>query len=163
MKALCKERIAMNRRDLIGSLGLATTGLFAFNFDSTIAAEPRRDEDDLLFSSFSECADACSDCAKLCNACFDHCTTMLQAGQKGYSLTMRTCIDCAEVTRVCAALCSRESRLAKVLTEACARFCDRAASECEKFKKDKHMAECAEQCRRCAASCRGLHDDMLIA
>ena len=153
----------MNRRDLIGSLGLASAGLLAFNLDSALSAEPKDDEDKVTFTSFSECADACSECAKLCNSCFNHCTTLLQAGHKGYSMIMRTCIDCAEVNRVCAALCSRESRLAKVLTEACARFCDRAAAECEKFPMDKNMAECARQCRKSAASCRGLHDDMLIA
>jgi hypothetical protein len=158
----------MNRRDLFGTLGLATTGLFAFNVDAALAAEakdaePKGDEDEPMFTSFSECADTCSECAKSCNSCFDHCTTLLQAGQKGYSMTMRTCIDCAEVTRVCAALCARESRLAKVLTEACARFCDRAAAECSKFPNDKHMARCAVQCHKCAASCRSLHDDMLIA
>lgn len=153
----------MNRRDLFGSLGLATTGLFAFNFDTTLAADPKVDDEEAMFTTFSECADSCSACAKLCNSCFDHCTSLLQAGQKGYSMTMRTCIDCAEVTRVCAALCSRESRLAKVLTEACARFCDRAATECSKFPNDKHMVRCAAQCRKCAVSCRTLHDDMLIA
>jgi hypothetical protein len=155
----------MNRRDLIASVGLASAGLLASNLDSAISAERKNEDekDKATFVSFSECADACSECAKLCNSSFNHCTILLQTGQKGYSMIMRTCIDCAEVNRVCAALCSRESRLAKVLTEACARFCDRAAGECAKFPKDKLLAACAEQCRRCAASCRGLHDDMLIA
>lgn len=161
----------MNRREVISSLGLATGGLIAFNFDSALADEQadrekgdsKKEDNEIVFASFEECADACAATARECNSCFDHCTTLMQAGQKGFSMTMRTCIDCAEVTRTCSSLCARESRLAKVLTEACARFCDRAARECEKFEKDKHMAQCAEQCRKCAATCRGLHDDMLIA
>lgn len=162
----------MKRRDLFSSLGFAATGLFAFRFDPALAALPTKDDpeadaDDpkrpLTVCSFDECADACQDAAKACHGCFDHCTTLLQAGKRGYSMTMRTCIDCAEVCSTCAALCSRESRLTKVLTEACARFCDRAASECEKFGADLHMVRCAKACRRCAAHCRGLMDEMLIA
>lgn len=157
----------MNRRRALSSLGLATTGLFAFHIDPTVADEPDADDDDSRLPetvcSFDECADACLDSAKACGACFDHCTTLMQTGKRGYALTMRTCIDCADVCSTCAGLCSRESRLAKVLTEACARFCDRAAAECEKFTADMHMVRCAKQCRRSAAHCRGLRDDMLIA
>ena len=93
----------MNRRDLFSSLALATTGLLAIQCNSALGDSARAGsavedapEGDAVISSFSECADACFACAKQCGACFDHCTMLLQTGQKGYSMLIRTCIDCAE-------------------------------------------------------------------
>lgn len=156
----------MNRRHALSSLGAASAGLFAFHWDSSFA-EDKDPEDELdapaTACTFEECGAACRDAASTCNACFDHCTSLMQSGKRGYALALRTCIDCAEVCTTCASLCARESRLAKVLTEACARFCDRAAIECGKLGNDRHFRKCVEQCQKCAAHCRGLIDDMLIA
>ena len=157
----------MNRRKVLSSLGLASTGLFVFQSNLAFAekknAGDNEPESPTTACSFDECGDACRDAARACNSCFDHCTTLMQIGKRGFALALRTSIDCAEVSTTCASLCSRESRLAKVLTEACARFCDRAANECEKLGDDRHFQNCVKKCRTCAAHCRGLIEDVLIA
>lgn len=157
----------MNRRQVLSSLGLASAGAVAVPWSSAFAEEPDAGDDSpevpATACSFEECGDACRNAARACNASFNHCTTLIQSGKRGYTLALRTCIDCSEVCTTCASLCSRESRLAKVLTEACARFCDRAAVECEKLGNDRHFQECVRHCRTCAAHCRGLIEDVLIA
>ncbi len=74
----------MRRREMFSTIGLVGSGLLACHFNPTLADESDSDDKPELpetVCSFDECADACLGAAKACGACFDHCTTLLQAGQ----------------------------------------------------------------------------------
>jgi len=103
---------------------------------------------------FMKCAKACADCQMQCDMCFQHCAALLSQGEKAHALTMRSCVDCAEVCKLAATLNARGSPFAGGVCEVCAKVCDQCATACEKFPDDKHMAGCAKSCRDCAKECR---------
>jgi len=55
-----------------------------------------------------------------------------------------------------AKLAARQSVLAAILCDACAKACDECNAACNKFPDDKHMAKCAKACRDCATACRDM-------
>jgi hypothetical protein len=110
--------------------------------------------DDPHHGHFVKCAKACADCQVQCDSCFQHCAGLVTQGEKAHAVTMRSCVDCAEVCKAAASLSGRQSPYAASVCEACAKVCDQCATECEKFPNDKHMADCATSCRNCAKECR---------
>jgi hypothetical protein len=111
---------------------------------------------------FLKCAKACTDCQLMCDSCFAHCSALLVAGKKEHAETMQTCVDCAECCKLAATLSARQSPFAINACECCAKCCDDCATACEKFKDDKHMADCAKSCRDCAKACRDMLKHMKV-
>ena len=137
------ERFVMNNR-------LSTIGIVCFVLLSAVQPLAAADHSKHL----KQCAKTCAECQTICDSCYDHCLSLLAEGKKEHEQTARLCADCAECCKTCATLCARQSPLAKQMLECCQSCCEECAQACEKFKDDKHMAECAKSCRECAKECK---------
>jgi hypothetical protein len=105
---------------------------------------------------FMECAKACAECQLQCDSCFKHCLSLLANGKKEHLRTAQLCADCGECCRLAATLAARQSSLAGLACETCAKCCDECAAACEQRPDDKHLAQCAKSCRDCAKACRAM-------
>lgn len=139
----------MDRRKLLGVLGATAAGLASHS-----ATEARGEQDDAHPEHMLKCAKTCADCQISCDMCFHHCSELLAKGSKEHASTMHLCVDCAECCSTAARLVARSSPLAAAACECCAKCSDQCAAACEKFKDDRHMADCAKACRDCAKACR---------
>lgn len=140
----------MNRREVLGALGVTAAGLAALPTGVARAEQGA----DAHHEQMMKCAKACADCQISCDMCFHHCAELLTKGTKEHAKTMHLCVDCAECCSTAARLAARHSPLAAAACECCAKCNDECAAACEKFKDDKHMAMCAKSCRDCAKACR---------
>lgn len=143
----------MDRREALGILGAGAAGLTALAGGRVSADEPHAKH----AADFSQCAKACADCFLECDSCYQHCAGLVVEGQKDHAKTMRLCIDCGEICSAAAKLAARQSALASILCDACAKACDECGAACGNFPDDKHMAKCAKSCRDCAAACRKMN------
>ena len=100
------------------------------------------------------CAKACSDCQRECDSCGAHCASQLEAGKKDHATTLAHCLDCAALCAAAASIVSRSGPFAALICKACVDACALCAKECEKFPTDKHMQECAAECRKCEKACK---------
>ncbi|MBX9580386.1 MAG: four-helix bundle copper-binding protein [Gemmataceae bacterium] len=105
---------------------------------------------------FAHCARVCADCLVVCDTCQKHCLDLLGQGKKEHARSAQMCGDCRELYQVASALSARHSPLAGYACEACAKTCDDCAAECDKFKDQKMMADCAAKCRERAKACRDM-------
>ena len=142
----------MNRRELIGFLGVSVAG-----FTALAAPGFGREQGEHNHSGpLEECAKVCADCLRECESCSDHCARLLASGKKEHLTTLQTCADCAEVCGAAAKIASRHGPLAVAICEACAKACDICGAACEKAPDDQHMQKCAKACRYCAKACRDM-------
>ena len=103
--------------------------------------------------------DALNDCAQACTADVD-----ADLGEPDVSemvKCIRLCLDCADICTATVTHTSRlaeyDSRITKLLLEACAATCKSCGDECERHAKmHEHCRVCAEACRRCERACREL-------
>ncbi|QDU27825.1 hypothetical protein ETAA8_29160 [Anatilimnocola aggregata] len=102
------------------------------------------------------CAKACSDCQRECDSCAAHCARQLEAGKKDHAKTLAFCHDCAAFCATAASIVARSGPLAALICKACVDACAMCAKECEKFADDKHMKECAAECRKCEKACKDM-------
>lgn len=100
------------------------------------------------------CAKACSDCQRECESCAAHCAKQLEAGKKDHATTLATCLDCAAFCATAASIVSRSGQFAALICKACVDACAMCGKECEKFPDDKHMKQCAAECRKCEKACK---------
>jgi hypothetical protein len=141
----------MNRREVLGALGVTAAGLAALAGTPARADEPTGPHQ---HGELDKCAKACADCMNSCTSCFHHCAHQLADGKKEHAVTMQTCNDCAEICAAAAKIVGRHGPLSGPVCDACARSCDTCAAACEKFASDEHMKACAKACRDCARACR---------
>ena len=127
----------MNRRDLFAAVVPAAAGFATLAAVGPAVAQEKKDDH---HAHFTKCARACADCQLQCDTCFSHCKDLLAQGKKEHEKTTQLCVDCADCCKLAATLTARMSPL--------------SAEACEKFKDDKHMADCAKSCRDCAKACR---------
>ena len=120
--------------------------------DSKKDAHEGHGSDDVM----DACAEACSDCQRACDSCASHCGMQLKDGKDEHAVTLATCLDCADFCAAASRLTARKGPFAGLICESCAVACDRCAQECEKFPMDKHMAACAEECRKCEKACKSM-------
>jgi hypothetical protein len=102
----------------------------------------------------TKCAKASADCQLKCEENFHHCAELVAQGKKDHAAAMYLSLDCAELCATTARLTGRQSPLALIACEACAKACDACAAACEKHGQDEHMKACAAACRACARECR---------
>jgi hypothetical protein len=102
------------------------------------------------------CAKACSDCQRECESCAAHCAKQLEGGKKDHSTTLATCLDCAAFCASAASIVARGGPFAALICKACVDACAMCGKECEKFPDDKHMKECAAECRKCEKACKDM-------
>jgi hypothetical protein len=140
----------MDRRELLGALGVTAAGLVAVSGAEARAQEAggRAGRD-----IHEQCAEACVNCEKECNQGFHHCYQQVTAGKQEHAKAMHLCVDCGDICGTSAKLVARMSPLMSYTCQACAECCDACIAECEKFQ-DAQMKETVEALRRCAKSCR---------
>lgn len=147
----------MNRREMIGVLGVTAAGVAAANGAEAFAQERQRKEGQKPHAGHAEAAqkiaETCSDCMTACNKGFHHCHEKSEDGKKDYGQAAHACVDCAEVCASAAALCGRASSMASHICAACAECCDDCVATCEKLN-DAEMKEMLDACRKTSKACR---------
>ncbi len=103
--------------------------------------------------SLQACAKACSDCQRECDTCATHCAHQLSEGHKEHLTTLMTCRDCATICAAASRIVAAGGPFSTLICESCAKACAECAKACEKFPDDKHMKQCAAECRKCEKDC----------
>src|SRR5260370_28026158 len=103
--------------------------------------------------------DALNDCAQACTADID--ADLGEPDVAEMVKCIRLCLDCADICAATVAHTSRlaeyDSKITKLLLEACAAICKSCGDECERHAKmHAHCRVCEEACRRCERACRDL-------
>lgn len=146
----------IGRRDFTVA-GLTAVGLGALQ-NAVLAQAPgaagTRPADAHHNEMMEACAKACSDCQRECESCATHCARQLEAGKKDHAKTLATCLDCASFCVAAASIVARSGPFSALICKACVDACAMCAKECEKFPDDKHMKECAAECRKCEKACK---------
>ncbi len=96
--------------------------------------------------------DNCMSCSSMCEETIAYCMDM--PGTMMDAMNMRTLMDCAAITKVCADMMCRMSPMQKEMCAMCARMCMMCAEMCMKMPGDAQMMKLAEACRACANSCQ---------
>ncbi len=144
----------MQRRELLGTLGMTAAALATVSAGHTFAAAPDDKND-----SHGKCADACFDCERECSEAFHHCFTQTAAGKSGHTKAMHLCVDCADICSTAGKLVSRMSPLMVYTCHSCAECCDACVAECDKMN-DPKLKDCCDALRKCSAACKDMVKSM---
>jgi hypothetical protein len=102
----------------------------------------------MIKSSVIDCAEACQTAAMECSI-----TVSDLIGKEGSERCIELCLDCADISKLCSTLCSRDSRFMDDIMEVCVDICESCARECEDMDT-KQSVRCADALWRCADECR---------
>jgi hypothetical protein len=139
----------MDRRELLGLLGIGAAGWITTGARGAPAAEGEHDEH---LKTIGECAMVCNRAAHHClEALKKESTEHREHHARAHELTM----DCQAFCVLTATLMLRSSPLARYAHQACAEACRCCAEECEKGQ-DEIMKECAKKCRDCEQLCKSM-------
>ena len=147
-KVVVQRESAMNRRNL--SVAAMVCLLSLAGVWGAFAQEKRQYAAD----SKMDCSKDSSECLLACLKCHKTCMEMIAKGEKNYHQCASACLGCAEFCRICQAICARGGPMMGICCEACAKACDMCGEVCAKFPNDPDIANCAKECKECAASCR---------
>jgi hypothetical protein len=144
----------MNRREMIGALGLGAAALALTDREARGYQEHEHEH------GHDEHIRTIGECALLCNQAAHHCLQHLGAGKgdlahlaRAHEMTM----DCQAFCVLTAALMSRSSPLAAHAHRACADACRDCAAVCDKADEEhKILHACAAKCRECEKACRAM-------
>ena len=139
----------MDRRDLLGVLGVGAVGLIAAS-GARPAQHPHHHD-----KLHGHCLKACEACATICNETFHHCFHQVKDGHADHHATAVLAIDCQEFCGLASEIMARESPLISVACLACADACKMCAAECSKHD-DPQMKECVAACNACEAACHAM-------
>jgi hypothetical protein len=143
----------MNRREILGSLGMGAVGLAALSGATEADAEAQHPHHH--DKAHGDCLKASNECAVVCNETFHYCLGHLKDGHKEHDLAAQMTIDCQEFCKLVAELMARESPMMGLACASCADACKLCAEECTKHD-DPQMKECADACKACEALCRAM-------
>jgi hypothetical protein len=146
----------MNRREMIGALGLGAAALTLTDRE----ARGYQDHEHEHAQGHNEHIRIMGECAMLCNEAAHHCLQHLGAGKgdlqhlaRAHELTM----DCQSFCVLTAELMSRSSPLTVYAHQACADACRDCAAVCDKADEEhKILHACAAKCRECETACRAM-------
>jgi hypothetical protein len=148
----------MDRRELLGILGVSATGMTASGLvlaqDKPGRASPATGPQHHDIKMLQSCLKACSDCMDVCNITAHYCIEQTENGKRELAKALRATVDCQEFCAISAKLLGRVSPMMAFSCDACAKACDACATVCEQAQGDKQLLACAESCRSCAKSCR---------
>lgn len=145
----------MQRRDLLGTLGLGTAAAL------TLGPRPIRADEHEDIHIHDEDIAVMEVCAKFCNEAARHCLDQLRKGSgdtEYHATAHEITIACQSFCHLSAQLMARHSELSTIAHEANAKACDACAEVCEQSDASI-MKECAEKCRECAEHCRTMAAD----
>jgi hypothetical protein len=98
-------------------------------------------------SELQACIDRCNECRAACLRTVSECLGM--GGAHAAPEHVRLLLDCADICATSAAFMLRGSDMHAVTCGACAEVCRRCESSC----RGLGMNDCAEACCKCAESC----------
>ena len=145
----------MDRRELLGLLGVGAAGLTALSGTEAAAQAPRPHSD----AVHKECLEACSSCAKACEMTYHHCLVMVSEGKKDHAKPLQYAADCASFCALSACNIAKQSPLMVYSCEACADACKDAHAVIAKFDSPE-MKAAADSLARCEKSCRSMVEAM---
>ena len=136
----------MDRRTLLGTMGVGTLGLMA---NVARAASPAAAADDV----HEECLKACTECAQACEMATHHCYGEVAMGKKEHAKPLRYLNDCSTFCGLAARNIANHSPLMALSCEACGEACASTLAQVQSFDSPE-MKKVAEHLKRCEASCR---------
>ena len=137
----------MDRRELLGVLGVGAAGLFALR-----GGPARADQEEPLGDPIK----TLGECARICDEAAQHCLDRLRAGGKHaevHAKAHRAVMDSMAFCSLTATLMARKSPMACYAHQGAAAACNVSAEACEPCHGDI-MKECARLCRECESLCR---------
>jgi hypothetical protein len=138
----------MDRRELLGILGVGATGLLAVGGTARADNEHGHEHDEHI-KTIGECVHAC-------NRAAHHCLGELKKGgphAEHHARSHEATMDCQAFCALTATLMSRSSPYAKYAHRGCADACRDCAAACE-GQDDEVMKECVKACQACEKVCR---------
>ncbi len=143
----------MNRREMIGALGLGTAALTLAE-GRAIAAQ----QDHHGHGAHDEHLSVMAECAKTCNETAHHCMEAIcnkDGDVASHAEVHNLAMDCQAFCVLSASMMARHSPLARFAHEANAEACAACAEACEKHKNASEIVKkCQESCRKCEKVCR---------
>ena len=139
----------MDRRELLGVLGVGAAGLVALRANEAHADDEGTHDDPVK---------TLGECAKLCDEAAHHCLDELLKGgshAERHAKAHEAAMDCQAFCVLTATLMARKSPVAKYAQLGSAAACGNCAAACEGHK-GHIMKECAKICRECEKMCRRL-------
>jgi hypothetical protein len=144
----------MNRREILGAIGVGTVGLSALAGSEVRAQHPHHHD-----KAHGDCLKACNECAVVCNETFHYCFEHIKDGHKEHGQSAQMTIDCQEFCKLLTELMARESPMMTLACLSCADACKLCADECAKHD-DPQMKECVEACKTCEKACRAIAEHL---
>lgn len=144
----------MNRREMIGALGLSATTVVASGVARAQDHDHHHDHDGHL--------ETLVQCAKVCNELAHHslealCLEQEASKREGYSRIREATIDCQAFCVLAATLMTRHSPMGHHAHAACAEACNQCAEVCESSGVESDEIErCIAICRECRDACRDM-------
>lgn len=96
----------------------------------------------------------CRSCAEICQQTADYCNK--KRGQYGEDSVTNALKDCINSCKMTEDFLVRGSKLSGKSSALCFDACNECAKSCDKFPKDKQMANCANECRKSAGNLQKL-------
>lgn len=145
----------MNRRKLMGTLGLGAAGLALAEGSAVASPQDRHGQGHGHHEGHLK---TMTDCAAACNEVAAHCLQQIcdkEGDVESHAKVHQFAMDCQAFCTLSAALMARHSPLAKFAHEANAEACRACAEACEAHKApDPMVKRCGEACRQCEKVCR---------
>ena len=142
----------MDRRELLGTLGMGAIGLAALTGREALADDQHPHHHD---PAHGECLKACLLVSQVCNETFHYSFNHLKDGHKEHSRIAELTVDCQAFAALAATMLARESDMLGHACTACAEVCKACVEECKKHD-DKQLKECVDACLACEKSCRAM-------
>ncbi|WP_405490106.1 four-helix bundle copper-binding protein [Streptomyces sp. NBC_00096] len=106
-----------------------------------------------LSKTMQEAIEACMSCHAVCEEAMSAC---MSGGGQAQMQIMRALMDCSELTRMCADMVMRRSRMSAEMCALCAKACDMCAEACRSMPDDPQLMRCADACSSAAEMCRSM-------
>jgi hypothetical protein len=142
----------MDRRELLGVLGVGAAGLVAWRGGQARADDEGPHDDPVR---------TLGECAKLCDEVAHHCLDQFPKGGQHadlHSKAHEAAMDCQAFCVLTATLMARRSPVVKHALRGSAAACGLCAAACEGCQ-GSIMSDCAKTCRECEIMCRRMAAD----
>lgn len=104
-------------------------------------------------SDMEKCINNCFNTARVCQETLAHLLTKKTAVQGSHITLLQMCIESCQLSYK---MMINDLSFHHQSCELCFEICKATAEECDRYAEDPIMAKCADFCRRCAESCRGM-------